>query len=792
MRIDDFKKQIEPSCWGRFDFRPLKKELFSAVQAEVDSFAPISQTDTASNPIQVLDFFCGAGGTSLGFAALNKVVSAFKFLGGCDINSISASTYSRNYGTPEINRDIIELADNPSDLSELLNKIGYDPAKPTILIGCAPCQGFTSHRKKHWAEEDDDIRNNLVNIFAEIVEAIQPAVIVMENVPEFLSKKYWKYFSAAKRTYEKNGYIVKESIYNAASFGVPQERFRSIVIGMKKQFLLPEGFVDADHYKTVRDAIGSLPEVPAGIADASDPMHKSASHKKSTIEVIRQVPHDGGNRPVGVGPKCLDRTKGFSDTYGRLYWDRPSITITHYARNPASGRYTHPSQDRGLTAREAAILQSFPRGFEFNGSFDDIYRQIGEAVPPLLAAGVAVDVLVELVSAEPNCEQLAQGVASIESPVSSSYSSVIAGIKTKKRSEGLKVEKYTCIDSFSGAGGLGLGLKRAGFDIILSFDIDQICIDTINANQKYFAHKAVAADINDMLNGKLLEYCGLNRGELFLLAGGPPCQGFSIQRRGNDIDERNQLVFRYAKLVDELYPKYFVMENVSGIAGKRGKTILQELLEELEHIGYSVHINLLDAQDYGVPQRRKRYIIVGERKDLGSHYEYPKPNGIRKTVRDTIGHLPVPPADGSDHPKVSLHRRDKLSDLNLKRINALKEGQGRDDLPDELLADCHRISSDAIGYRNVYGRMAWDDVAPTITARFDSFTRGKFGHPDQPRSISLREGALLQSFPEDFEFTGNKVDIARQIGNAVPPLLAEAIGKSIIECYLKSGENHGI
>lgn len=350
------------------------------------------------------------------------------------------------------------------------------------------------------------------------------------------------------------------------------------------------------------------------------------------------------------------------------------------------------------------------------------------------------------------------------------------------------MSEYTCIDSFSGAGGLGLGLQRAGFDIRLSFDIDDICIKTIKENEKYFSHPAVAADISDMLNGRALELCKLKRGELFLLAGGPPCQGFSIQRRGSDIDSRNQLVFKYALLVEELYPKYFVMENVTGIAGKRGKTILEQLLDELKSIGYEVHINLLDAQDYGVPQRRKRYIIVGERTDMGIHFEYPKPTGEHRTVKDVIGSLPEPPLDGSDYPGIPLHRRDKLSDINLKRIKALKQGQGRAFLPDELLADCHKIDSSIIGYRNVYGRMEWNDVAPTITARFDSFTRGKFGHPEQDRSISLREGALLQTFPTDFKFIGNKVDIARQIGNAVPPVLAEQIGRSIIESYKRSRE----
>ena len=789
MNIGLLTANLNTDRWETEDFRGLKAVLVKEAQRKLREFAPLTRESYSKNPIQVIDFFSGAGGTSLGFAAVNNVIPAFDFLGGCDINKVSAETYSHNFATPLIHEDIVKLANEEKLLDQVLEEIDFDQEKPTVLIGCAPCQGFSSHRKRYW-DEEDDVRNSLVMAFATIVKKINPDVIIMENVPEFLSQKYWRYFSAAKRCYEQQGYTVKEHIYNAAAFGVPQDRFRTIVIGMKKDFLLPIGYLQPAEYRTVRDAISRLPHVEAGVADPNDPMHKSASHKQSTIDVIRQVPHDGGNRPTGVGPDCLDRVNGFSDVYGRLYWDRPSITITHYARNPASGRYTHPEQDRGLTAREVALLQSFPNGFEFIGKSDDIYRQIGEAVPPMLSTAVAVNVLVELISKEPTEGELATSPQSIDEPVSSSFSSVIAGIKTKEKAT--KRSKYTCIDSFCGAGGLGLGLKRAGFDILLSFDIDQTCIATIEANKKFFDHPAEAADIADMLNGKLLKKCDLQRGELFLLAGGPPCQGFSVQRRGSDTDVRNELVLKYGKLIDELYPMYFVMENVTGIAGKRGKTILQQLMEDVEKIGYTVHISLLDAQDFGVPQRRKRYIIVGERKDMGEHYEYPAPTHERRTVRETIGNLPIPPEDGTDHPEISLHRRDRLSELNLKRIRAIKEGQGRDDLPDELLADCHKVDSSVIGFRSVYGRMAWDDVAPTITARFDSFTRGKFGHPDQDRSVSLREGALLQSFPMDFAFVGTKVDVARQIGNAVPPLLAEYIGKSILECYRKASEENAL
>ncbi|MCL2410884.1 MAG: DNA cytosine methyltransferase [Treponema sp.] len=346
--------------------------------------------------------------------------------------------------------------------------------------------------------------------------------------------------------------------------------------------------------------------------------------------------------------------------------------------------------------------------------------------------------------------------------------------------------RFTCVDSFSGAGGLSLGFSDAGLDILMSFDIEKKCIETLQSNPKYVKHPAICDDIKNMFDGRLLDIIGLKQGELFLLAGGPPCQGFSVQRIGEDSDNRNELVLLYGKLIDEIRPMFFVMENVSGIQGKRGKLILNQLIDMIESIGYSVHKKLVDASDFGVPQRRKRMILVGERSDIGSSYKFPEPTSEKNTVRETIAFLPPPPEDGTSHPDYPMHRRDRLSPKNLQRIQAVQQGQGRDYLPANLLADCHKIDSAVIGHRNVYGRMAWDDVAPTITARFDSFTRGLFGHPDQPRSISLLEGALLQTFPPDFIFKGTKIEIARQIGNAVPPKLAKAIGESIIDYYKKT------
>lgn len=414
------------------DLRHIKRGLTKAVQSEVHRWKPV-MLDCVGNqspPFQVLDFFCGCGGMSLGFAALSKVIPIVEMVGGCDIEKDALETYECNFGSLGVNMDIRKFVDNDTALADYLGMLPrFDSKRRTIVIGCAPCQGFTSHRKRHW-HKDEDHRNTLVVAFASVAVRLRPECIIMENVPDMLSKKYWSHFKNAQVIFEEAGYQVSQAIYNAASFGVPQDRFRALVIAMKKSFLLPEPqLLNPSRYKTVRSAIGKLPCVAPGAPHPQDPLHRSASHRDSTLQTIRAVPKDGGSRPLGVGPKCLDRVRGFYDVYGRLAWDRPAITITHYARNPASGRYVHPEQDRGLTTREAALIQSFPNGFEFCGSFDSVFKQIGEAVPPLFAAAVAASCVIELLSREPTLEEVQKAVQPITDPVSSSFSSVIAGLK---------------------------------------------------------------------------------------------------------------------------------------------------------------------------------------------------------------------------------------------------------------------------------------------------------------------------------------------------------------------------
>ena len=219
-------------------YKPFLIELTHKALAEWDHDDGIEPVNSA--PFQVVDFFCGCGGMSLGFAALSKVHPFFKIVGGCDINSDALETYRSNFRAPGILADVRALASDNEELRKFMDQLdNYDKKKPLIVIGCAPCQGFTSHRKKELGLRKTE-RNNLVANFTSIAVRLNTECIIMENVPELLSEKYWNYFHNAISMLTKAGYVVRQSIYNGASFGVPQERFRAIVIAMKRNFFFPE------------------------------------------------------------------------------------------------------------------------------------------------------------------------------------------------------------------------------------------------------------------------------------------------------------------------------------------------------------------------------------------------------------------------------------------------------------------------------------------------------------------------------------------------------------------------
>jgi DNA (cytosine-5)-methyltransferase 1 len=330
------------------------------------------------------------------------------------------------------------------------------------------------------------------------------------------------------------------------------------------------------------------------------------------------------------------------------------------------------------------------------------------------------------------------------------------------------------VDAFAGAGGLSLGLQGAGWDVVFAFDNDPVAVETYRRN---LGLPAEVLDAELLEPGELMTRAGLKPGDCALLAGGPPCQGFSLQRRGVRDDPRNRLVLRFLDYIAGLQPRAFLMENVPAIATVRGRALLEAIVDRTGEAGYSVYIRTLDAADYGVAQHRKRTFLIGLVADAGP-FVWPEPtiSGAPLTVAEALEGLPSPPQDGSPHPEVPNHYREaRLSATNIERIRHVPPGGGREHLPPELRLKCHEN-----GHRHLdtYGRLAWDRPSGTITARFDSFTRGRFGHPVEDRSITLREGARLQGFPDWFIFEGNREDGARLIGNAVPPPLARALGRA--------------
>jgi len=369
---------------------------------------------------------------STGFASVNGLAPAFRIAGAVDIDEVANESYERNLGVRPHRVSVADLARKPVLLRKTLASILNSESKDFVLIGCAPCQGFSSHRNE---QGEKDPRNTLFLDFARIAAATQPIAVVVENVPELLTTRYWPLVAEARRILENAGYFVNLTVHNMAEFGVPQERFRTLMLAMKHPFESARGFLMRSEFRTVRQAIGSLPRIAAGQHHPSDPMHYTAGHKSSTIATIRAVPKNGGSRPENVGPECLRRAKlrngraVYEDVYGRLFWDKPAITITASARNPASGRYVHPEQNRGLSIREVALLQSFPPDYEFAGTLDERFRQVGNAVPPAFAAFLAAHVLAQLnVTDRP--DTFDKGIVQ---PVGHSFSRLIPALKSGHR-----------------------------------------------------------------------------------------------------------------------------------------------------------------------------------------------------------------------------------------------------------------------------------------------------------------------------------------------------------------------
>lgn len=341
------------------------------------------------------------------------------------------------------------------------------------------------------------------------------------------------------------------------------------------------------------------------------------------------------------------------------------------------------------------------------------------------------------------------------------------------------MKKRTAIDLFSGAGGLSQGLKQAGFSVVGAVESVPTYAESYKMN-----HPKTNLKLSDITKIDPFEYMkelGLKAGDLDLLAGCPPCQGYSTigtRNRGQRNDPRNELVYEVLRFALAFQPKTIMMENVPAL-DKDNR--LKHLVEELEKIGYNVDHKVLKMSNYGVPQSRRRMIMLASRFDDIEVVKQELDEDKMATVREAIAFLPVAGKSGD-----RLH--DTLSNPTEKVKNLItmipKNGGSRTDLGEEYQLECHKRTN---GFRDVYGRMAWDKPSPTITGGCNNPSKGRFLHPEENRVITLREAALLQTFPKDYQFSFNsgKAGVAMMIGNALPPAFIEFHARNILS-HLKT------
>lgn len=354
--------------------------------------------------------------------------------------------------------------------------------------------------------------------------------------------------------------------------------------------------------------------------------------------------------------------------------------------------------------------------------------------------------------------------------------------------EKLKASPISAVDLFCGAGGLTNGLLRAGIKVEAGIDADMDAEFAYKKNNP--GVEFIGRDIRGINFPTIAKL--FTPGKVRLLAGCAPCQPFSKLTNGHDSHESWDLLNNFGRLIKGIKPDLVTMENVPELT-ERGREVFDCFISVLESMDYFLDWGIVNCTEFGVPQTRKRLVLLASR--LGA---INLPHGsLRsskkwKTVKQAIGGLPRL-EDGEQDPDDPLHVCSKLSEMNLRRIKATeKDGGTRKGWPEDLVLECHRKETGR-SYGSIYGRMWWDQPAPTMTTLCTGIGNGRFGHPDQDRAISLREAALIQSFPRRYQFWPsdkklNRSAVSRMIGNAVPPRLARSLGKAIARHVQESGK----
>ncbi len=726
----------------------------------------IDMVKAKKNKKYYISLFTGAGGLDIGF---NEV--GFSGVFASDIMPQAKETFNFNYpNEPYLLEDIRTLS-----FSKIKKYIGKK--KISIIIGGPPCQGFSNMGNKNSA----DPRNLLFESYAKIVDEIRPTCFLFENVKGLKSMFESRYFNEIIKRFVSIGYNLHYSTIDTSNYGVPQKRERIIIFGSlsDKPFLFPtpnnEPYKSLNSYKNVGDAINDLIDTGEEF-----PNHIALKHSDIVIRRYKLIP-EGGKLPKPEDLPVDIRRKNFGNTYTRL--DRKQVSSTIVPGNNAFP--VHPILNRSLTPREAARIQTFPDNYIFKGDRRSQCIQIGNAVPPLMAAKLAECVMKYL-----NGEDY-KGVQ----PEQSFYTkNIVEFTETKKKAKRATL-KFG--DLFCGAGGFTKGLEQAGLECVLGAEYNEYAVE---AYRKNFKHNCLKIDLSSKKNQDIVAKKLKNAG-VDLVVGGPPCQGFSIfgNRRFVNTkkwkvaqDERNNLVYAFANIVVKSDAPWFIMENVPAILSARNGEYIKTIQDFFKKNGYRTEYKVINAADYGVPQLRYRFILIGTKTDLTIPWPKPKyyenPESWQQKYR-SIGEVLTDLSDEKSYNKYKNHQPPRHSDIVKERFSYIEEGKKMnvDILPERLKLGI-KTGKPVSNFSNIFYRLDRNKPACTIVPGHNALPV----HPTLNRTLTVREAARIQTFPDEFEFVGPIINQCLQVGNAFPCLVGQMLGDRLRTVINKEWNNHSL
>lgn len=705
-----------------------------------------------STKLNVASFFSGAGGLDIGFDS-----SDFNIVFASDIMKEAESTYNKNFPNTKFLKQDISLF-TTEELDKLCNGEAID-----VVIGGPPCQGFSNMGNKNSA----DPRNYLFKCYKKAIQHLEPKCFLFENVKGFKTMFEGRFFENVINEFLEIGYNIHFSLLNANDYGVPQKRERIFIFGTKSAspFYYPfkclNDFKNLKSFKNVGEAINDL------IGKENNfPNHVPLNHSDIVTRRYDLIP-EGGKLPKPEDLPEDIRRKNFGNTYTRLSRHEPSSTIV-----PGNNALpVHPTLSRSLTPREAARIQTFPDSYIFEGDRRSQCIQVGNAVPPLLAAKLAEVVKNHIFGTNMLGEK----------PDGSVYIGQHFSLPRKKKSARATM-KFA--DLFCGAGGFTEGLKAAGMKSILSVDFDEYAVKAHKLNHK---EKCVQVDLSCEL-GKQQVIKELISKKVELIVGGPPCQGFSIfgnrrfvNTKNHDLstDKRNDLVHSFAEIVVNVSPKWFFMENVPGILSAHKGKYVEEVKSFFETHGYRVDYKIINCADFGAPQLRKRFLMIGTKTDLAFPWPKPKffltPEDWQQPYR-TVGHALTGLDNVNSYDHYLNHTPPNHTSVVAERFSYIEEGEKMDinKLPEHLKLGT-KTGKPIKNFSHVFKRLNRQLPSGTIVPGHNAFPV----HPTLNRTLTVREAARIQTFPDKYEFIGPIINQCLQVGNAFPPIVAQTFAERL-------------